>query len=40
VSRRWKEMEETVRSGGMTPAAAAAELGRVAGIDEPEGNEC
>ncbi len=39
VSRRWKEMEETVRSGRMTPAAAAAELGGVAGIPEPESNE-
>jgi GTPase len=39
VSRRWKEMEERVRSGRMTPAAAAAELGGVAGIPEPEGNE-
>jgi LAO/AO transport system kinase len=39
VSRCWKEMEETVRSGRLTPAAAAAELGRVAGIAEPESNE-
>jgi GTPase len=39
VSRRWKEMEDRVRSGRMTPAAAAAELARVAGIAEAEGNE-
>jgi LAO/AO transport system kinase len=32
VSRRWSEMEDKVRSGEMTPTAAAEELGRLAGI--------
>jgi LAO/AO transport system kinase len=32
VGRRWREMEEKVRAGAMTPAAAAAELGRLAGV--------
>jgi LAO/AO transport system kinase len=34
VSRRWSEMEEKVRSGEMTPTAAAEKLGRLAGIGE------
>ena len=34
VSRRWSEMEKKVRSGEMTPAAAAKKLGRLAGIGE------
>jgi LAO/AO transport system kinase len=34
VSRRWSEMEEKVRSGKMTPTAAAEKLGRLAGIGE------
>ncbi len=32
VGRRWREVEEKVRAGAMTPAAAAAELGRLAGV--------
>jgi LAO/AO transport system kinase len=32
VGRRWREMEEKVRAGAMTPSAAAAELGRLAGV--------
>jgi LAO/AO transport system kinase len=38
VGRRWREMEEKVRAGAMTPSAAAAELGRLAGIsgDRPK----
>jgi LAO/AO transport system kinase len=32
VGRRWREMEDRVREGAMTPSAAAAELGRLAGI--------
>jgi LAO/AO transport system kinase len=34
VSRRWSEMEKKVRSGEMTPTAAAEKLGRLAGIGE------
>ena len=34
VSRRWSEMEKRVRSGEMTPTAAAEKLGRLAGIGE------
>jgi len=34
VSRRWSEMAEKVRSGEMTPTAAAEKLGRLAGIGE------
>ena len=34
VSRRWSEMEKQVRSGEMTPTAAAEKLGRLAGIGE------
>jgi LAO/AO transport system kinase len=34
VSRRWSEMEKKVRSGEMTPTAAAGKLGRLAGIGE------
>ena len=33
-SRRWSEMEKKVRSGEMTPTAAAEKLGRLAGIGE------
>jgi LAO/AO transport system kinase len=36
VSRRWNEMEDAVRAGRMTPAAAAAELGRLVGLKEAE----
>jgi LAO/AO transport system kinase len=32
VGRRWREMEDKVRDGTMTPSAAAAELGHLAGI--------
>jgi LAO/AO transport system kinase len=34
VSRRWSEMEKKVRSGEITPTAAAEKLGRLAGIGE------
>jgi GTPase len=34
VGRRWAEMEKKVRSGEMTPTAAAEKLGRLAGIGE------
>ena len=34
VGRRWSEMEKKVRSGEMTPTAAAQKLGRLAGIEE------
>jgi LAO/AO transport system kinase len=34
VGRRWTEMEKKVRSGEMTPTAAAEKLGRLAGIGE------
>jgi LAO/AO transport system kinase len=34
VGRRWSEMEKKVRSGKITPTAAAAKLGRLAGIGE------
>jgi GTPase len=34
VGRRWSEMEKKVRSGEMTPTAAAQKLGRLAGIGE------
>jgi len=34
VIARWSEMEEKVRSGEMTPTAAAEKLGRLAGIGE------
>mgnify|MGYP005848212821 CR=1 FL=1 len=36
VGRRWREMEEKVRAGAITPSAAAAELGRLAGISARE----
>ena len=32
VGRRWREVEKKVRSGEMTPTAAAEKLGRLAGI--------
>jgi LAO/AO transport system kinase len=32
VARRWREMEDKVRSGALTPSAAAAELQRLAGF--------
>ena len=32
VARRWREMEDKVRSGALTPGAAAAELQRLAGF--------
>src|SRR5262249_4751541 len=32
VGRRWRDMEDKVRGGSMSPSAAAAELGRLAGI--------
>ena len=32
VGRRWRELEKKVRSGEMTPTAAADKLGRLAGI--------
>jgi LAO/AO transport system kinase len=32
VGRRWREVEKKVRSGEMTPTAAADKLGRLAGI--------
>jgi LAO/AO transport system kinase len=32
VSRRWREMEDKVRAGALTPAAAALELQRLAGF--------
>jgi LAO/AO transport system kinase len=34
VGRRWSEMEKKVRSGEMTPTAAAQKLGRLVGIGE------
>jgi LAO/AO transport system kinase len=34
VGRRWAEMEKKVRSGEMTPTAAAEKLGRLAGIGQ------
>ena len=34
VSRRWSEMEKKVRSGEITPTAAAEKLGRLASIGE------
>lgn len=39
ASRAWSEMEEKVRAGQMTPTAAAAELGRIAGIVHGESGE-
>lgn len=34
AARHWKELEDKVRSGEITPAAAAHELGRLAGIKD------
>jgi LAO/AO transport system kinase len=34
VARQWQELEDKVRAGEMTPATAAIELGRLAGIKE------
>ncbi len=36
AARHWKELEDKVRAGQMTPAAAAHELGRLAGIRDAE----
>ena len=36
AARHWKELEDKVRAGQMTPAAAAHELGRLAGIKDAE----
>ena len=36
AARHWKELEDKVRAGEMTPAAAAHELGRLAGIKDIE----
>ncbi len=36
ASRAWSELEEKVRAGMMTPTAAAAELGRIAGVGTGE----
>ncbi len=36
AARHWQEMEEKVRAGAMTAGAAAAELGRLAGIVDRE----
>jgi GTPase len=36
AARHWKELEDKVRAGEMTPAAAAHELGRLAGIKDAE----
>jgi len=36
AARHYQEIEDKVRSGEMTPFAAATELGRLAGLKEPE----
>jgi LAO/AO transport system kinase len=36
AARHWKELEDKVRAGEITPAAAAHELGRLAGIKDAE----
>jgi LAO/AO transport system kinase len=36
AARHWQEFEDKVRAGEMTPAAAAHELGRLAGIKDAE----
>ena len=36
AARHWQELEDKVRAGEMTPAAAALELGRLAGIKDAE----
>jgi LAO/AO transport system kinase len=36
AARHWQELEDKVRAGEMTPAAAAHELGRLAGTKDPE----
>ncbi|MGH6736124.1 MAG: methylmalonyl Co-A mutase-associated GTPase MeaB [Methyloceanibacter sp.] len=36
AARHYQELEDKVRAGEMTPAAAAAELGRLVGLNEPE----
>jgi GTPase len=36
AARYWQELEDKVRAGEMTPAAAAHELGRLAGIKDAE----
>jgi LAO/AO transport system kinase len=36
AARHYQELEDKVRAGAMTPAAAAEELGRLVGLKEPE----
>ncbi len=36
AARHYQELEDKVRAGEMTPSAAAAELGRLVGLKEPE----
>jgi GTPase len=36
AARHYQELEDKVRAGEITPSAAAAELGRLAGLKEPE----
>jgi LAO/AO transport system kinase len=36
AARHFQELEDKVRSGKMTPAAAAQELGRLAGIKDAD----
>ncbi len=36
AARHYQEIEDKVRAGEMTPSAAAAELGRLVGLTEPE----
>jgi len=36
AARHWNELEDKVRTGEMTPTAAAHELGRLAGIKDVE----
>ena len=39
VGRRWREIEDKVRAGSMTPSAAAVELGRLAGLSLDGGDQ-
>jgi LAO/AO transport system kinase len=36
AARHWQDLEDKVRAGEMTPAAAAHELGQIAGIKPPK----
>ncbi|MGH6867087.1 MAG: methylmalonyl Co-A mutase-associated GTPase MeaB [Methyloceanibacter sp.] len=36
AARQWRHLEDKVRAGEITPAAAATELGRLAGIEDAE----